>query len=55
MCTFACGNFWIVCYSQLQENTEVVVAGDGQMGSLGHLAKHSVYSLMDTKDFYILH
>ena len=40
---------------QLQENTEIVEAGDGQMDSPGHSAKHCVYSLMDTNNFYILH
>lgn len=55
MCTFACNNFRIFCYSQLQENTDTVVAGDGQMDSPGHSTKHCVYSLMDTNNIYILH
>ena len=55
MCTFACDNFWILCYSQLQENTEIVVAGDSQVDSPGHSAKHCGYSLMDTNNFYVLH
>ena len=55
MCAFSCDNFGIFCYSQLQENTGIVVAGDGQIDSPGHSAKHCVYSLMDTKNFYILH
>lgn len=55
VCTFSCNNFLIFCYSLLEENTEIVVAGDGQMDSPGHLWNHWVYSLMDTSNFYILH
>lgn len=31
------------------------MAGDGQMDSPGHCAKHCVYSVMDTTNYYILH
>ena len=55
VCTFSCNNFLIFCYSLLEENTEIVVTGDGQMDSPGHLWNHWVYSLMDTSNFYILH
>ena len=55
VCTFSCNNFLIFCYSLLEENTEIVVAGDGQMDSPGHFWNHWVYSLMDTSNFYILH
>ena len=41
-------------FRNLQDNY-IVVAGDGQMDSPGHSAKHCVYSLMDATNYYILH
>ena len=42
-------------FRALEHEDEIIVAGDGQMDSPGHCAKHCVYSIMDRKNFYILH
>ena len=39
----------------LKNEHAIIVGGDGQMDSPGHSAKHCVYSLMDTVNYYILH
>ena len=41
-------------FSNLKDDY-VVLAGDGQMDSPGHSAKHCVYSVMDATNYYILH
>ena len=39
----------------MKDENHLIVAGDGQMDSPGHSAKHCVYSLMDAVNYYILH